>query len=351
MKVHLGGWTSPECLSTAMDRVGLPRAVLSVRRAASAWITVLTYRRVARRGAATPFDGAIDIEPEQFSRHLAFIKRWFNPIGIGELGAFARGRGRLPRNPIMVTFDEGYRDNHDIALPMLVKHGVRAVFFLATDYVQRRRIYWWDRVSLLVRRSRRERIVLHYPEPAVLSLESEGERRTAVARLQRVIRDRPGLDLDRFLAALERATDAGLSSDEERHIANATVMTWDHAAALQRAGMDVQSHTHTHRVLQTLEGPELERELRLSREALEDSLGERVLGLSYPVGKPLDDDGPIRKAVRDAGYELGFSNATGVNRTRALDALDVKRVSLDVSMGDPFFRSMLAIPWLGWAAH
>ena len=143
-----------------------------MRRAASAWITVLTYHRVGRRDDPTVLDdGVVDVSPEQLARHLKFVKRWFDPIGIDQLAAFVRGRGRLPRNPLMVTFDDGYRDNHDVALPILVKHGVRAVFFLATDYIERRKLYWWDRISLLIARSKRPRIVMAYPEPLSIPLE------------------------------------------------------------------------------------------------------------------------------------------------------------------------------------
>jgi peptidoglycan/xylan/chitin deacetylase (PgdA/CDA1 family) len=342
-------WASRESVGAAADRIGVSRVALSVRRAASAWITVLTYHRVGRRDDPTVLDeGVVDVTPDQLARHLKFIKRWFDPIGIDQLCAFARGRGRLPRNPLMVTFDDGYLDNHDVALPILVKHGVRAVFFLATDYIERRKLYWWDRVSLLVGRSRRTRLVMAYPEPISIPLQGPDARSAAVHRVQRIIKDRSGLDLPRFLDELERAADVTLSTEEERRIVEETVMTWDHAAALRRAGMDVQSHTHTHRVLQTLDGRALERELKDSRTALEDALGEPVVGISYPVGRPLRDSPQIRQAVRDAGYQLGFSNATGVNRTRTLDPLDVRRVSLDLSIRDPFFRAMLAVPWFAY---
>jgi peptidoglycan/xylan/chitin deacetylase (PgdA/CDA1 family) len=340
-------WTSRENVGAAADRIGLSRVALTVRRAASARITVLTYHRVGRRADPSVLDeDVVDVTPEQLARQLKFVKRWFDPIGIDQLSAFARGRGRLPRNPLMVTFDDGYRDNHDVALPILVKHGVRAVFFVATDYIERRRLYWWDRVRLVVGRSRRPRIVMAYPQPLSISLEGPNARRAATSRLEKMVNDRPGLDLGRFLEELERAADVTLSSAEERRLVEGTVMTWEHAVALRRAGMDVQSHTQTHRPLQTLDGAGLERELRGSRRTLEDALGEPVVGISYPSGGSLQGAPHIRQAVRDAGYQLGFSNETGVNRTRTFDPFDVKRVSLDFTVGDPFFRAMLAVPWL-----
>ncbi len=345
-------------VAAAVDRTGMARAVLSVRRAVSPWIPVLTYHRVARRDDASLFDdGVVDVSPEQLHRQLAFLRQWFTPIGTDDLVAFVNGSGRLPRNPVMVTFDDGYLDNHDVALPILLEHGVRATFFIATDYVERRRMYWWDRVNFVIKTSTRERLSLAYPEREVIALEgpdgSAGpdgrERRlAAVRRVQRTIKDRVGLDLERFLEGLERAAGVVLSAEDERAMADATVMTWKHVAALRRAGMDVQSHSHTHRVLDTLSAPALEHELRASRSALEGVLGERVRAISYPVGRSLGDSAPMRRAVREAGYELGFSNATGTNRRRAFDPLDVRRISLESDMGDRFFRSMLAIPWLSY---
>jgi len=343
-------------LAAAFDRVGGPGAVLSLRRLRRAvvtgrpgatWVTVLTYHRVARRGDAPMLDqGVIDVAPDQLDRQLAFLRRWFAPIGVEELRAYVAGAGPLPHNPVLVTFDDGYRDNHDVALPILLRHGVRATFFVATDYVERRRPYWWDRINFVVNASARGRLVLDYPERLELPIDGAGERRETIRRALRIVKDRRGLDLPRFLDGLETAAGVTVSRDEERRLADETVMTWEHVRALRRAGMDVQSHTHTHRVLQTLEAREVEAELRTSRAVLEEALGEPVRAVSYPVGRPLGAAPEVRRAVRDAGYELGFSNGTGVNRARTLDPLDVKRVSLDADIEDALFRAMLALPRL-----
>ncbi|MGH7270476.1 MAG: polysaccharide deacetylase family protein, partial [Polyangiaceae bacterium] len=215
-------------------------------------------------------------------------------------------------------------------------------------YVERRRPFWWDRVSFVVKSSPRERLVLAYPAREELSLNGPEARRAAVRRAERIIKDTVGLDLDRFIDELERAADVVLSAVEQRKMADATVMTWEEITALRRAGMDVQSHSHTHRVLQTLDARSLERELFQSRAALEDALGERPQAIAYPVGRPLGRAAYLRRAVTDAGYRLGFSNATGVSYFRAIDPLNVRRISLDRSIRDPFFRAMLALPMLAY---
>jgi peptidoglycan/xylan/chitin deacetylase (PgdA/CDA1 family) len=336
-------------LASALDGLHVPAMTLALRRMAPRWITVLTYHRVAAPGSATQLDdGVVDVTPEQLDRQLAFARRWFDLVAIGDLLSWAAGSGKLPRNPLLVTFDDGYRDNHDVALPILERHGVRATFFVATSYIESRRLFWWDRIARALKTSPRRRIALEYPERLELALGSEDARRAAVRRAQRIVKDRVGLDLERFVDGLERAAGAPLGAAEERRIADALVMRWEHVKALHRAGMDIQSHTCTHRVLQTLGPAELRQELRASRAMLENVLGQQVRAVSYPVGRPVRASSRIKQIVREEGYELGFSNGTGVNRVASFDRLDVRRISLDVKLSDAFFRAMLAIPWLAY---
>jgi hypothetical protein len=196
--------------------------------------------------------------------------------------------------------------------------------------------------------SLRERVALEYPSRVEWSLRGVPARSAAVRRALRIVKDVPGLDLERFLGELQRAADVSVDAGEARWLADATVMTWDHVRALRAAGMDVQSHTRTHRVLQTLDAAALAEELYGSRRILEEVLGEPVRAISYPVGKSVRDAPAVREAVRAAGYELGFSNGTGISSIRRLDPLDVRRLSMDVSLSEPFFRTVLAMPWLAY---
>jgi peptidoglycan/xylan/chitin deacetylase (PgdA/CDA1 family) len=314
----------------------------------SPFVTVLCYHRAGELGAATEYDGGVvDVSPDGFERQLDFLARACTVIDLERLLAFVRDGEKLPPNPVLVTFDDGYLDNHDVVLPALARRGMSAVFFIATSYVDERRLFWWDRVSLLVKSSRRERLDLSYPEPASWPLGSAAEKERAIAGVLRVIKDRYALDLERFLGHVGEAAGVDLSRGEERRRADELLMTWDHVRALRAAGMDVQSHTVTHRVLQTLPPDALARELAQSKAKLEEMLGERVRTISYPVGKSLVHAPHIRDAVRDAGYELGFTNCSGVNHAWRVDPLEVRRVSTDGATSDAQFQSMIAVPYLG----
>jgi len=328
-----------------LERAGIFGLVSRLREhAPSPWLTVLTYHSI--RPNPGPFDeGVVDGSAASLDRQLEMARHFGTPITLSELRDALQGKRLLPRRPLLITFDDGYRDNFDVALPILLRHRIRATFFVSTGFVKDRRLFWWDKLAYLISHSKKTRIELDYPRPMELDLRDRAE---ANCMVQRVVKDTPGLDLDRFVAALAKATQVELSHEDERRYADELVLTWAQVRALHEAGMDVQSHTRNHRVLHTLGRSELAEELEGSRKELEEALETPVFAVSYPVGRTIADSNVVRDAIASAGYELGFSNASGVNNLwQTVDPLDLRRVSLDRDVDDVLFRGMLALPPLG----
>jgi peptidoglycan/xylan/chitin deacetylase (PgdA/CDA1 family) len=245
----------------------------------------------------------------------------------------------------MLTFDDGYRECFSEALPILRRHGAVATFFVATHYVEARRLLWWDRIALLLHRSERAQLQLHYPFELRLPL---GEARQEAAKaLLAIVKSYAGLDHERFLDHVAEACGVHLERSEERRIVDRLLMTWDELRALERAGMEVESHTRTHRVMNTLSSQDVCEELMGSRIDLEAQLGRRVRALAYPVGYPVRHLPYMRDALRRTGYELAFTNQTGVNHTLMRgDRFGVRRISMCCGYDDAFFRAILSVPYL-----
>jgi len=340
-------------LSKLLDETGALSLVLRIRgHTASPWLTVLTYHRVADPASAEMVDGnVVDARPDAFEEQIVFLKRYCHIIGMDDLMAFRHG-APLPHNPVLLTFDDGYRDNYDTVLPLLVRHGVPGVFFIATRFIEERRLFWWDRVSYVVKHSPREAISLTYPRPLTFFFGTKREERVAAARrVMAVIKSHYDLDLARYLEEFERAAGVTLSREWERQMVDDLMMNWDQVRGLRRAGMSVQSHTREHRVLYTLSESGLRSELEGSKHDLEEVLGERVDAVAYPVGKALHRAPHARNAIRAAGYELGFTNGTGTNPVWRFDPMDVRRLSLEVDVPPSYFRGMVALPYFAYEPH
>ena len=162
--------------------------------------------------------------------------------------------------------------------------------------------------------------------------------------------------MSRFLDELAKAFGVEWSDELEATHANDLIMSWDQVRALSRAGMDVESHTRWHRVLQTLDDEQLKLELAGSKADLEMQLGRPVRAVAYPVGRRISHVTRIRDAVVAAGYRIGLTNASGATRIwpqplagmMPTDSFDVRRLSTDRSMSDAMYFTQIAVPRLAY---
>lgn len=307
------------------------------------WLTVLTYHRVVDLPDGYPFDDDVpDATPRSFDEQMALVARECHPVSLADLRAHFEGEP-LPPRAVMVTFDDGYLDNLESAAVILRRHGVPAVFFIATDYIERRRLFWWDKIAYLLSRSPRDRLSLRYPVP--LSFRLPDERGRAQRYLLRLIKSVYDLDVDELLRHLADACGVRLDADEEAGLADRLLLTWDGVRALRDAGMDVQSHTVSHRALHTLRLADLDRELQGSRRTLGEQVGHAPDAMAFPVGTPLGALPHVAHALERAGYRFGFANGTGVVPLwRPATPLHLQRVAIRPGWSREQFRAAIHLP-------
>lgn len=338
-----------ERVASWLHRTGAIDALIQLRRWAPVHtLPIVTYHHVAEDDPTYHYDpGVADATPTQFRQQMEWVVRHCNPIGIDELLRALEG-APLPKNPIMVTFDDGYKSCHDVALPILRAVGVRATFFVATAFIQDRRLYWWERISLALARAAHDVAYIKYPHPLRLDRRDPGTRNL----LNALVKNTRGLDVERFLGDLYAAYHVEWSSDVERDAADQLILTWDEIRTLSRAGMDIESHGRHHRVLQTLDDATLLEDLAGSRRDLEAELNRPVRAIAYPVGRRISREPRIRRAVEAAGYRLGLSNGSGVTRlwpaplskTFPVDRWDIARLATDRGMSDAMYQTQITLP-------
>lgn len=338
-------------IADALHAVGALGLALTVRRSAKLpLLSVVTYHHIYQPTAGYPFDDAVaDASPTQFRRQLELLRERCTLVNLAQVIDGLRGVP-LPPNPVLIAFDDGYKSNLEVAAPILRDLDVSAVFFIATDFVDERRLYWWEALAYIAKRAPNRRPTLAYPESTEVDLDAP----RALWRLNRIVKHAQHLDVTRFVAEFAAAAAVAWDASVERALCDQLIMTWEEVRALARGGMDIGSHTRSHRVLQTVPDDELAAELTGSRELIERQIGKPVRAIAYPVGHSIMAEPRLRKAVVAAGYDIGFTNATGVNLVSAMPGvpsrhrLDVRRLATDREMSDAMFLAQVAVPPLAY---
>jgi peptidoglycan/xylan/chitin deacetylase (PgdA/CDA1 family) len=268
-------------------------------------LSILIYHRVLEQPDPL-FPGEVD--RVEFDRQLRLLKSLFNVIPLTEAVRHARA-GTLPPRAACITFDDGYADNAEVALPLLRAHGLHATFFVATGFLDGGRM-WNDTVIETVRRAPGQQIDARTLGLGTHSVETVAQRQAAIGAL---IGQLKYLPLDERLEQVARL--AGLVGCA---LPDNLMMSSDQVRQLHRAGMEIGGHTVRHPILATLAPEEARAEIANGKEALEQLIGDKVRLFAYPNGKPGSDYRAEHvQIVRELGFEAAVSTAWGAQRGAA----------------------------------
>ena len=257
-------------------------------------------------------------------RQLRALSRWANVVPLDEaVRTLAEGR-QLPRRAVALSFDDGYRDNLTLAVPLLERLGLPATFFLVPGLLSNEALPWWEVVSWAVMQAGVPTLSFKDTESlgdATRPLSDEATRRSALNELQRDLKRRSRAERDRaVLDLVERLQPRGT-----RPSAESMFLDWDEAPALLERGFTVGSHTCAHAILSGETADEQTRDLAQARQSLQAGLGVGAELLAYPNGTALDYDEATLRAAEAAGHPSAFTTREGFN-DQGTPPLELRRV-------------------------
>lgn len=252
----------------------------------------------------------------RFDRLMGLVARSHSVLTLGR-ALEMRAAGRLPPRALAITFDDGYADNAELALPVLLRHGLQASFFVATGFLDGGRM-WNDTIIETLRHTRREGIGLQDFGLGRFALTTAAERRAAIDALLPAVKHLGLAEREAALAQL-RALAGAPELPEHAMMRSAQVRE------LHRAGMEIGGHTVNHPILAVLPDGEAEAEISDGRQRLQDIIGAPVDVFAYPNGRPgRDYDARHVAMLQRLGFRGAVSTAGGV-ATAASDGFQLPR--------------------------
>lgn len=286
---------------------------------ANARLNVLIFHRVLPQPDPLFPD---EVDAARFDELLGWVKAWFNVLPLDEAAKRLQD-GSLPARAAALSFDDGYADNHDVALPLLQRHGLPCSFFVATGFLDGGRM-WNDTLIEAVRRSGKPVLDLrglrdaHGKDLGQHALGDTASRRAALGRLIERVKYLPPEPRLACVDAIAERAEVSPPGD--------LMMSTEQVRGLRRAGMQIGAHTVSHPILAKLDARQAADEMSRSRDALQVLLGEKVGLFAYPNGKPGTDYLPdVHPAiVRELGFDAAVSTRWAAAR-RGDDVFQIPR--------------------------
>lgn len=262
-------------------------------------LSILVFHRVAAEPDPLRIAG---VPLAKFRWQMRLVAQCFNPLTLSE--AIDRlSRDDLPPRAVCVTFDDGYADNAQVALPVLVENKIPATFFVATGFLDGGCMFN-DVVIDSVRSAPGPELDLTKAGYGVHQLNTALDRISVIQSLIAAVKHLDSSERDDRVRCI--AEQCGLETLPQPMMSQAEVRT------LADAGMEIGGHTVNHPILAKLPPLEAQAEIAEGRSALAAMTGQAIDVFAYPNGKPNIDYGREHiEMVRNVGFRGAVCTVRG----------------------------------------
>lgn len=248
-----------------------------------------------------------------FEQQIRYLKDNYKILSLSEFLEFRNNGGKYPRNSILITLDDGYRDNYTNMYPVLRKYDVPAAIFLIVNPLETKAPLFFDVLRFAVIKT--SRLILDLGDLGLSKylLDKENEQTLFIA-IREITEYSKQLDEDSKAQLIEIIyTRLGLDVNEIK--CAQTYLSWDEVNEMSKNGIEFGSHTMAHPRLTSLSFGKCKEELVQSKKVIEERIGRKIRTLAYPFGGSKDYNEAVERAAYEAGYECAFSlcNNKGVN--------------------------------------
>ena len=259
-------------------------------------LLILTFHRVLK----FPDDVIGDVCEEMFEMKLQVLSKYFNLLKVSEAIELLK-QDSLPPRAACITFDDGYLDNHDTALPLLKKWAVPATFFVATGYLHGKNM-WNDVVLDAFRFTSITECDLSELGIKKFDLSTAQLRKQAAYAILNEWKYKPINERDdnahKLLNLLDvKSTKRLMMSEKEvRNLAD--------------EGMEIGAHTVSHPILRSISNEDAKSEIYESKRTLEKIIDKPITSFAFPNGRMKQDYSNEHVEIIE---QLGFENAVTTN--------------------------------------
>ena len=284
---------------------------------------VTQYNRLSK---TANFEGR-HIHRELFAMVLEYILRYFNPISLEQLDRYYYRGESLSKNPILLTFDDGFANNFRHAFPVLKRLNCPAVIFLSTGYIDNKAGFWVERLEYSVHKTESEKLKTCVLDTDLdLPLNTIEEKENAYSALLRFLKR--GFSFSNIDKAVHHICEhlgfpnLDVIEDNEDY----RFLTWENAREMAASGISFGAHTVNHVNLINEDIEEAEWEIRASKDEIEKQLGRECIAFCYPFGRS-GYNSTVEDLLKKAGLRFSFQLGAELN-DRNTNRLLLNRIPL-----------------------
>ena len=265
-----------------------------------------------------------ELSQDIFEQQLRYIKKRFDCYWVSEVPELLSTKTGRCRPALILTFDDGLKNNLTRVAPLLEKYNIKATFYIVNDFLRGGQMLWFGEMRCLLMIIRNSDL----PQEIPLFSEKPKARWSEIKQFVDTVKDWPNDNRQRLLETLRRILPA--PSFENWMKEEFEVMSRENVLRLPEM-VEIGSHTLTHPILTSITDEQAKNEIQDSKEKIESWLGKRIKTFCYPNGIFSKRDVDLVKESYEAAVCVKEGFAEGPLHTLA-------RIPVAKNMCDFIFR-------------
>lgn len=305
------------------------RSMQKLKRMARAHSVILMYHGVTVKPPHTNDIEAKNVYITDFEEQIRLLQSSYNVISLTQLVTLLL-ENKIRGNEVVITFDDGYKNNYENAFPILQKYNVPAIVFLATDYIANDKWLWVDKIEWIIDKTSTLKLSIDTLKKEY-AIDSPQQKKQALATIKATLKaGHPNLS-NQVIKELHDKT--GLP--EIPPFGDFAYLSWHEIAEMSKAGIEFGAHTKSHPILSKIPIEDARDEILSSKQIIEKMINKPIEHFCYPNGKIADINDAI-KAFCQTHFLSSVSTERGYISRSSFDLFALKRVgiSYDISIYD-----------------
>lgn len=325
-------------------RIGDLRITRLLTRKYQARMLFLMYHRVIPDSDFINDTGRISelsVSVSLFDEQLSYISKNYHPISIDQVTSLPSDTYSFPKIPVVVTFDDGYKDNLVYALPILRKYKVPATIYITTRFPEGDCSIWWFELWEIVK-ARKQLCFVWRDHAYQMPLETSSQKLKGFNKIKKLLLSSTEHEKNTLLRKIRNGTP---TKDYQEYVLN-----WGEIKELDKEELiTIGAHTHTHPNLRNLNDTEAIQEMLTSKMLLERNLSHSVKHFAYPYGTPCEVGQREYNIAKKCGFETAV---TAICRTfRENKLMEIPRVPMSNDDSNRNLDSKLSGWYILWKGN
>lgn len=270
-------------------------------------ITILAYHGVL--DTPLPFDDWCFLDKVEFERQISYLSRHFNIVHLSDAVRMLEA-GEVDKPTAVITFDDGYQNNYDVAFPILKKYNAPATIYLVSDQINSDDTLWFCRLNKALSETNLKNLNWNGMNLALASPECKAQASARIqSSLKGMMNERLKEEVSEVIQTLGGNPVEAIESHSPYRLLNQSEIDEMRDSGLVEFG----AHTCSHAILSRLSEAEQQREITESKKAVEVMVGRPCTHFAYPNGSTQDHDPVTARIISEAGFESCVNMRPGPN--------------------------------------